>query len=128
MALHTTFSAFLPRALARADRMTFDEAVRQNQDELYGVALRILGDRDAAQDATSRALLKAFRAWDRYDQVRPVRHWLLRIAANEALVAALATATGVPPSAVRIERGASARLKLVSLPAVALGPLERMLK
>ena len=49
-------------------------------------------------------------------------------AANEALVAALATATGLPPSAVRIERGASARLKLVSLPAVALGPLERMLK
>ena len=85
MALHTTFSAFLPRALARADRMTFDEAVREHQNELYGVALRILGDRDAAQDATSRALLKAFRAWDRYDQVRPVRHWLLRIAANEAI-------------------------------------------
>ena len=85
MALHTTFSAFLPHALARADRMTFDEAVRQNQDELYGVALRILGDRDAAQDATSRALLKAFLAWDRYDQTRPVRHWLLRIAANEAI-------------------------------------------
>ena len=49
-------------------------------------------------------------------------------AANEALVAALAKATGVPPSAVRIERGASARLKLVSLPAGALGQLERMLK
>src|SRR5437762_8189656 len=85
MALHTTFSAFLPRALARADRMTFDEAVREHQDELFGVALRILGDRDAAQDATSRALLKAFRAWDRYDQSRPVRHWLLRIVANEAI-------------------------------------------
>ncbi|HUQ41213.1 MAG TPA: sigma-70 family RNA polymerase sigma factor [Candidatus Limnocylindrales bacterium] len=65
--------------------MTFAEAVEEHQDELYGVALRILGDRDAALDATSRALLKAFRAWDRYDQTRPVRHWLLRIAANEAI-------------------------------------------
>src|SRR5207302_11253011 len=78
-------SAFLPRALARPRVVTFEEAVRQNQDELYGVALRILGDHAAAQDATSRALLKAFRSWARYDQERPVRHWLLRIAANEAI-------------------------------------------
>lgn len=84
MALFASFSV-LPRALARPQRVTFDDAVRDHQDELYGVALRILGDRDSAADATSRALLKAFRSWDRYDQTRPVRHWLLRIAANEAI-------------------------------------------
>jgi RNA polymerase sigma-70 factor (ECF subfamily) len=85
MALHTSLSALASRAFARMDRVTFAEAVRDHQDELYGVALRILGDRDAAQDATSRALLKAFRSWASYDQTRPVRHWLLRIAANEAI-------------------------------------------
>lgn len=85
MSVHASFSAFLPRAIARPLEVTFPDAVRDHQDELYGVALRILGDRDAAQDATSRALLKAFRAWDRYDQVRPVRHWLLRIVSNEAI-------------------------------------------
>ncbi len=85
MALHTTYSTLFPRAFARAARVTFSDAVQQHQDELFGVALRILGDRDAAQDATSRALLKAFRSWDRYDQTRPVRHWLLRIVANEAI-------------------------------------------
>lgn len=85
MALHTSLSALLPRALARTTRVSLADAVRDHQDELYGVALRILGDADAARDATSRALLKAFRAWDRYDQTRPVRHWLLRIAANEAI-------------------------------------------
>lgn len=84
MALFASFSA-LPRALARPERMTFDDAIRDHQDELYGVALRILGDRDSAGDATSRALLKAFRSWHRYDQTRPVRHWLLRIVANEAI-------------------------------------------
>ena len=84
MALHTTFSVFVPRAVVR-ERVTFDQAVRDHQDELYGVALRILGERDAAHDATSRALLKAFRSWSSYDQTRPVRHWLLRIAANEAI-------------------------------------------
>ena len=85
MALHNTLSVFAPQAFARTDRVTFAEAVQQHQDELYGVALRILGDRDAALDATSRALLKAFRSWHRYDQTRPVRHWLLRIVANEAI-------------------------------------------
>lgn len=85
MSVHASFSAFIPRALARPLGVTFADAVREHQDELYGVALRILGDREAAQDATSRALLKAFRSWHRYDQERPVRHWLLRIAANEAI-------------------------------------------
>lgn len=85
MALHATFMASAPGTLARAERVTFADSVRDNQDELYGVALRILGDRDGAADATSRALLKAFRSWERYDQTRPVRHWLLRIVANEAI-------------------------------------------
>src|SRR6185503_4542918 len=85
MTLDTALSAFLPRAFARTSRVTYAEAVQQHQDELYGVALRILGDREAAQDATSRALMKAYRSWERYDQTRPVRHWLLRIAANEAI-------------------------------------------
>src|SRR5919198_430789 len=85
MALDTALSAFMPRALTRQRRVTFDEAVRDHQDELYGVALRILGDRDTAMDATSRALIKAYRSWARYDQDRPVRHWLLRIVSNEAI-------------------------------------------
>lgn len=85
MALDGRLMAFAPGTLARAARVTFADAVRDNQDELYGVALRILGDREGAQDATGRALLKAYRSWDRYDQTRPVRHWLLRIVANEAV-------------------------------------------
>ncbi len=84
MALFESFSV-LPRTVAHPLQVTFDDAVRDHQDELYGVALRILGDRDSAGDATSRALLKAFRSWHRYDQTRPVRHWLLRIVANEAI-------------------------------------------
>jgi RNA polymerase sigma-70 factor (ECF subfamily) len=85
MALDTALSAFMPSAFARTRRVIFDEAVRDHQDELYGVALRILGDRDGAMDATSRALLKAYRSWNSYDQTRPVRHWLLRIVSNEAI-------------------------------------------
>ncbi len=121
MALHTSFSALLPHAFARTTRVTFADAVREHQDELFGVALRILGDRDAAHDATSRALLKAFRSWHRYDQTRPVRHWLLRIAANEAISlgrertrdrqrsASTDDALDVPDRAPRPDDGAVAR-------------------
>ena len=65
--------------------VTFAEGVREHQDEVYGVALRITGDRDAALDVTSSTFLKAYRAFDRYDQARPLRHWLLRIATNESI-------------------------------------------
>jgi len=85
MTAHASLAALFPAAFVRADRVTFADAVRDNQDEVYGVALRILGDPDAAREAASAAFLKAYRSWHRYDQTRPVRHWLLRIAANEAI-------------------------------------------
>jgi len=65
--------------------VTFADGVREHQDEVYGVALRITGDRDAALDVASSTFLKAYRAFDRFDQSRPLRHWLLRIATNEAI-------------------------------------------
>ena len=68
-------------------RMTFEDLVRGHQDEVYGTALRILGDRDNALEVANTTFLKAYRAFDRYDPARPLRHWLLRIAANEAISA-----------------------------------------
>jgi RNA polymerase sigma-70 factor (ECF subfamily) len=85
MTPHASLAALFPTALAGARRVTFADAVRDHQNEVYGVALRILGDPDAAREAASSAFLKAYRSWERYDQTRPVRHWLLRIAANEAI-------------------------------------------
>jgi RNA polymerase sigma-70 factor (ECF subfamily) len=85
MTTDASLAALFPAAFVRVARVTFADAVRDHQDEVYGVALRILGDRDAAREAASAAFLKAYRSWDRYDQTRPVRHWLLRIAANEAI-------------------------------------------
>jgi RNA polymerase sigma factor (sigma-70 family) len=74
--------------LAQAERrVSFEDLVRGHQDEVYGLALRILGDRDVALEVANTTFLKAYRAFDRYDPARPLRHWLLRIAANEAISA-----------------------------------------
>ena len=77
----------LPALAAAERRVTFEDLVRGHEDEVYGLALRILGDRDVALEVANTTFLKAYRAFDRYDPARPVRHWLLRIAANEAISA-----------------------------------------
>jgi len=65
--------------------MTFEDVVREHQDQVYGAALRILRDRDAALDAASQTFMKAYRSLASYDPSRPIKHWLLRIAINEAI-------------------------------------------
>ncbi len=83
----------LPRpALAATARVAtglpdFGAVVRDHTDLVYGVALRILGDREAAAEVTNTTFLKAYRAFDRYDPARPLRAWLVTIAANEAVSA-----------------------------------------
>src|SRR5919201_3071530 len=84
MAVSVALRSFDP-AIAGARPVTFAEAVRDHQDEVFGVALRITGDRESALDVTSATFLKASRAFARYDQPRPIRHWLLRIPSNEAI-------------------------------------------
>jgi RNA polymerase sigma factor (sigma-70 family) len=73
-----------PSAIVRGS-MTFEDVVREHQDSVYGAALRILGDRDAALDAANQTFMKAYRSIGSYDPTRPIRHWLLRIAVNEAI-------------------------------------------
>lgn len=78
----------LPGAAAGAivrNAVTFEDVVREHQDDVYGAALRILGDRDAARDAANQAFMKAYRSIGSYDPSRPIKHWLLRIAVNEAI-------------------------------------------
>jgi RNA polymerase sigma-70 factor (ECF subfamily) len=78
----------LPKGAAGAivrTAVTFEDVVREHQDAVYGAALRILGDRDAARDAANQAFMKAYRSIGSYDPARPIRHWLLRIAVNEAI-------------------------------------------
>jgi len=84
MAASVALASFVP-AIATPRPVTFSDAVRDHQDEVYGVALRITGDRESALDVMSSTFLKAYRAFDRYDPSRPVRFWLLRIATNEAI-------------------------------------------
>lgn len=90
MGISRALSLALPvvlRAATPARRVTFTDMVRDHHDEVFGLALRMLGDRDTAMDVTSTVFMKAYRAFERYDPRRPARHWLIRIAVNECISA-----------------------------------------
>lgn len=61
----------------------FNSLVDRHQGAAYSLCLRILGNREAAEDATQEAFLSAFRALARFEGGN-FRSWLLRIAANES--------------------------------------------
>ena len=77
------------RALLQAhldgDAQAFGELVRRNQQRMWAVALRTLGDTEEAADAVQDACLSAFRAADRFRGDAKVSTWLHRIVVNACL-------------------------------------------
>ena len=68
-------------AAKRGDTRSFNQLVSQYQDMVYNVAFRILGDAEAAADASQDAFLSAYKAVARF-KGGSFKAWLLRIATN----------------------------------------------
>lgn len=52
---------------------------------MYNLALRIVGDAEAASDCAQEAFIRAYRALQQYDPTLPFGPWLYRIATNASL-------------------------------------------
>lgn len=61
----------------------FNSLVERHQRAIFNLCYRLLGERQAAEDATQEAFLSAYRALASFAGGN-VRSWLLRIAANES--------------------------------------------
>jgi len=73
--------------IARArdgDATAVDALLRRHMDEVFAVTLRVLGDRELAQDAAQDALVGALNGLDRFRGAASFRTWLIRIAINAA--------------------------------------------
>ncbi len=82
MATHASAAEHhLLHAAKQGDVHAFNQLVIAYQQQVYNVAYRLLGDADAAADATQETFLKAF---ERLHQHRggSFRSWLLRIVTN----------------------------------------------
>jgi RNA polymerase sigma-70 factor (ECF subfamily) len=68
----------------RGDVAAWEVLVRQHQEAIFRLAYLFLGDSAEAEDTAQETFLRAYQALHRFDGSRPLRPWLLSIAANLA--------------------------------------------
>ena len=64
------------------DREAFDAVMRNHENRVFSVCLRILGDREKALDATQETFLTVFRKAGQFQGRSAVGTWIYRIAVN----------------------------------------------
>ena len=69
---------------AAGDAAAWEPLVLAYQEPVFRLAYLILGDPDEAEDIAQETFLRAWGRLDRFDPTRPLRPWVLRIAANLA--------------------------------------------
>ena len=60
----------------------FAELMRAHEDRVFGIAMRMMRDRDAALDVTQDTFLTVFRKADRYKAEAAFSTWLYRVTVN----------------------------------------------
>lgn len=73
------------RRILAGHREDFSIVVHRHAAAVFAVALRIVRDHDAADDVAQETFVRAWTRLPEWDSARPMRPWLLRIAANLAL-------------------------------------------
>lgn len=79
-------AALAERCLA-GDELAMREFVERFQGGVFGLCYRMVGHREDAQDISQDVFLRAFRSLHRWDATRPLKPWLLMIAANRCRTA-----------------------------------------
>lgn len=74
----------LIRRAQAGDNDAYTTLVRQHEEAVFRLAYLIVGDADDAADVAQEAFIRAYRHLGRFDTSRPLRPWLLHMAANLA--------------------------------------------
>ena len=77
----------LVRRCLAGDESGLRAFVERFQGVIFGLCYRMLGHREDAEDVSQEVFLRVFRNLHRWDQVRPLKPWLLTIAANRCRTA-----------------------------------------
>jgi RNA polymerase sigma-70 factor (ECF subfamily) len=64
------------------DLAAFDTLMLRHQRQVFGVAWRLLGQVQDAQDASQEVFIRMYRSLDRFDETRELAPWLYRITVN----------------------------------------------
>jgi RNA polymerase sigma-70 factor (ECF subfamily) len=66
------------------DEFAWESLIDQHREAVFRLAYLLLGDAHDAEDIAQETFIRTFRHLDRFDAHRPLRPWLLHIAANLA--------------------------------------------
>ena len=72
----------LVRGCLAGNADSFGAFVRRFQSAVFGLSFRMLSHREDAEDVAQEVFLRAFRNLEQWDPTRPLKPWLLAIAAN----------------------------------------------
>ena len=76
---------FLIRQAVRGDAYAFEQLMRRHEGRMYSVAIRMCGNREDAQDCVQDAMLRIYRALDRFKGQSSFSTWVYRITMNTCL-------------------------------------------
>ena len=69
------------RCLA-GDTASIRVLIARHESDVFGLCMRVLTHRQDAEDVTQETFVRVFRSLKRWDETRPLRPWILRIAFN----------------------------------------------
>src|SRR6201996_986821 len=72
-------------AAAAGDLAAFERLYRQFSPRIYGLCLRLTGQREAAEDCTQESFVAAWRALGRFEMRSRFSTWMQRIAIRTVL-------------------------------------------
>ena len=81
----STTAEELARKAIDGDREALDRLVRELQGDIYGLALRMLWNREDAEDATQEILVRTVTRLSQFDFQSKLKTWVYRIAVNYIL-------------------------------------------
>jgi len=76
---------FLIKQAIRGDAYAFEQLMRKHESRMYSVAIRMCGNREDAQDCVQDAMLRIYRALDRFKGQSSFSTWVYRITMNTCL-------------------------------------------
>ena len=117
----------LVEALRAGDPQAPRLLIERYQGVVFGLCYRMMGHRQDAEDAAQEAFLRALRSIAGFDATRPIRPWLLEIAANRCRTALSRRARRPPAASHPVEDRPDPRPALAD-PDDLAGELERGLQ
>lgn len=73
------------RILKRNDQLAYATLMNKYKKAVFFTVLKMVSNKDDAEDLTMQAFTKAFRSLDKYDSSYAFSTWLFRIASNNAI-------------------------------------------